>query len=103
MNIICDQCGKMLHMDECGFHNDNYEDFAIYFCPYCGVAKSSFLFSHIEEIPSMPKEMRMPEKLLNRRLEKRGEELKKKMIEMNDNAIAFIEKAIGSSDKLPLP
>ena len=46
----------------------------------------------LEEIPSIPEELRMPEKLQEKRLEKRGMDLRKKMIEANDSIIEAMER-----------
>ena len=42
MKLTC-ECGKVLHADECGFHNDNYKDVLIYVCPYCGTKTTAFV------------------------------------------------------------
>ena len=42
MKLTC-ECGKVLHADECGFHNDNYKDVLIYVCPYCGAKTTAFV------------------------------------------------------------
>ena len=42
MKLTC-ECGKVLHADECGFHNDNYKDVLIYVCPYSGAKTTAFV------------------------------------------------------------
>ena len=42
MKLTC-ECGKVLHADECGFHNDNYKYVVIYVCPYCGTKTTAFV------------------------------------------------------------
>ena len=51
MEITC-ECGKILHADGCGFHNDNYKDILLFLCPYCGVKTTAFVSPPLEETPS---------------------------------------------------
>jgi C4-dicarboxylate-specific signal transduction histidine kinase len=87
MKIAC-KCGKILHADECGFHNDNYGDFSIYLCPYCRSVYPSFITASLREIRSMQEARRRLEESFQRSVEERTRQLTERMIQLNDKALA---------------
>jgi hypothetical protein len=52
MKLTCG-CKKVLHADECGFHNDNYKDVLLFLCPYCGAKTLAFLSLTPDQTPTM--------------------------------------------------
>jgi len=89
MKLTC-ECGKVLHADECGFHNDNYKDVVLFLCPYCGVKTTAFVHSGQGETHSvreiMPGLAFTPERF-EPSLEERAKEFFNKMIKKNDVAL----------------
>ena len=89
MEITC-ECGKVLHADGCGFHNDNYKDILLFLCPYCGVKTTAFVSPPLEETPNtreiMPGLVYTPERSEGR-LEERAREFFNKMIQKNNVAL----------------
>ena len=87
MKIAC-KCGKILHADECGFHNDNYGGFSIYLCPYCHSVYPSFITASLREIRCMQEARTTSEESFQRSVEERTRQLTEKMIQLNDKALA---------------
>jgi hypothetical protein len=52
MELTCG-CRKVLHADECGFHNENYKDVLLFLCPYCGAKTLAFLSLTPDETPNV--------------------------------------------------
>jgi hypothetical protein len=88
MKMTC-ECGKVLHGDECAFHNDNYKDVLLFLCPYCGQKTTAFVHLAQEETHSaleiMPGLAFSPERL-EPSLPERAKEFFKMMIKKNDSA-----------------
>jgi hypothetical protein len=86
MKTTC-RCRKVLHSDECAFHNDNYKDVLIFLCPYCGAKTLAFLrltsdeTSSIQEI--MPR-LEFAPRRLEPSVEDRFKQLVLKMTQKND-------------------
>ena len=91
MKITC-KCGKILHDDECAFHNDNYGDFSIYLCPHCRSVYPSFMPASVAEARTMQEERRISEEWFQRSIEERTKKLTNKMIQLNDEAIADLNR-----------
>ena len=91
MKITC-TCGKILHDDECAFHNDNYGNFSIYLCPYCRSVYPSFMPASLKEIRTMQEERRMSEESFRQSIEERAKRLTEKMIQLNDEATADLKR-----------
>jgi hypothetical protein len=96
MKITC-KCGKILHADECAFHNDNYGDFSIYLCPYCRSVYPSFMLAGVA---STREEKGMSDNSFQRSIEERAKQLTKKMIQMNDKVIANLSRVTDSPGKI---
>jgi hypothetical protein len=88
MKLTC-ECRKVLHSDECGFHNDHYKDVLLFLCPYCGVKPTAFVHSAQGETPIireiMPGLAFTPERS-EPSLEERPKDFLNKMIKKNDAA-----------------
>ena len=87
MKITC-ECGKVLHAEECGFHNDNYKDVLLFLCPYCGVKTTAFVSlpaGGSQEIEIAPGLVYAPEKSQGR-LEDVAKRFFNKMIQKNNAA-----------------
>ena len=89
MNLTC-ECGKVLHAGECGFHNDNYKDVLLFFCPYCGVKTTAFVSLATEEQSGpreiMPGLVYTPERSQGR-VEEVAKQFLNKMIHKNNIAL----------------
>ncbi len=89
MKLTC-ECGKVLHADECGFHNDNYKDVLIYVCPYCGT-KTTAVVSLTQEKSGSVREivpgLEFTPERLEPSLEERFKQFVYKMTQRNDAAL----------------
>jgi len=89
MKITC-ECRKVLHAEQCGFHNDNYKDVLLFLCPYCVVKTTAFLSLATEEQPGtreiLPGLVYTPERSQGR-LDEVAKQFFNKMIQKNDVAL----------------
>ncbi len=94
VNIICGECEKKLKIGKCGFVNSEYESIFLIFCPYCGKIGIFVLPETIEELPGLQDlaEVKMPEKLLQKRRDRIIEQVRAKMRKDNDEAVEFMLK-----------